>query len=177
MTKKHAASPDASSPPERPTPQALPSVVIVNALSPEAVGSIANQHPDVLVVDLRGDGHKLDLFLEDLLRAVRSTPPDGVFSVGPIEVDTLARTVLLNGRPLSLRRLEYELLCTLIREPYRVFEKDRLLRDVWQWTHGHRSTRMLDQTAHRLRTTLRRDGDELVVNVWGLGYRLIDGES
>ena len=55
-----------------------------------------------------------------------------------------------------------------------VFTKEELLRDVW----GFRSmgtTRTLDSHACRLRGKLGLDGDRFVVNVWGVGYRLIDG--
>jgi DNA-binding response OmpR family regulator len=37
------------------------------------------------------------------------------------------------------------------------------------------ATRTLDSHACRLRQKLRAQGDDFVVNVWGVGYRLIDG--
>lgn len=37
------------------------------------------------------------------------------------------------------------------------------------------TTRTLDSHACRLRGKLGLDGDRFVVNVWGVGYRLIDG--
>jgi DNA-binding response OmpR family regulator len=37
------------------------------------------------------------------------------------------------------------------------------------------STRTLDSHACRLRQKLGRSGDRFVLNVWGVGYRLIDG--
>jgi DNA-binding winged helix-turn-helix (wHTH) protein len=46
---------------------------------------------------------------------------------------------------------------------------------VW----GYRSlgtTRTLDSHACRLRHKLGTRGDRFVVNVWGVGYRLVDGE-
>jgi DNA-binding response OmpR family regulator len=39
------------------------------------------------------------------------------------------------------------------------------------------STRTLDAHACRLRTKLRAHGGEFIVNVWGVGYRLVDGPS
>ena len=53
-----------------------------------------------------------------------------------------------------------------------MFTKDELLRDVW----GYRSftrTRTLDS---RLTTTAkleRAPGDDFVINVWGVGYKLV----
>jgi DNA-binding response OmpR family regulator len=56
----------------------------------------------------------------------------------------------------------------------RVFTKEELLRDVW----GFRSlgrTRTLDSHASRLRRKLAAAGlAGCVVNVWGVGYRLLD---
>jgi DNA-binding response OmpR family regulator len=55
-----------------------------------------------------------------------------------------------------------------------VFTKEELLRDVWGF-RSNGATRTLDSHACRLRQKLRAEGDEFVVNVWGVGYRLVDG--
>ncbi len=55
-----------------------------------------------------------------------------------------------------------------------MFSKEELLRSLWGFrTNG--STRTLDSHACRLRQKLARDGDRYLVNVWGVGYRLVDG--
>jgi len=55
-----------------------------------------------------------------------------------------------------------------------VFTKEELLREVW----GFRSlgrTRTLDSHASRLRRKLQAACDgRFVINVWGVGYRLLD---
>ena len=52
--------------------------------------------------------------------------------------------------------------------------KDELLRTIWGYrSTGH--TRTLDSHACRLRQKLGLHGDRFVVNVWGVGYRLVDG--
>jgi DNA-binding response OmpR family regulator len=55
-----------------------------------------------------------------------------------------------------------------------VFTKEELLRNVWGF-RALGSTRTLDSHACRLRQKLGRGGDRFVLNVWGVGYRLIDG--
>jgi DNA-binding response OmpR family regulator len=96
-----------------------------------------------------------------------------VLEVGPLMVDLETRTTRLYSREIALRRMEFELLVQLAREPARVFAKDELLRAVW----GYRSsaaTRTLDSHASRLRRKLDVDGSRRwVINVWGVGYRLI----
>ncbi|HWI06408.1 MAG TPA: winged helix-turn-helix domain-containing protein, partial [Solirubrobacteraceae bacterium] len=61
----------------------------------------------------------------------------------------------------------------LATEPTRVFTKDELLRAIWGFRSSG-STRTLDSHACRLRHKLGACGDRYVVNVWGVGYRLVD---
>jgi DNA-binding response OmpR family regulator len=69
---------------------------------------------------------------------------------------------------------EYELLLKLMSEPTRVWTKEQLLREVWDFRSLGR-TRTLDSHASRLRRKLQAAGDgPFVVNVWGVGYRLLD---
>jgi DNA-binding response OmpR family regulator len=94
-------------------------------------------------------------------------------AAGPVAVDRATRRVTVHGSAVALAAKEYELLVKLATEPVRVFTKEELLRDVW----GFRSlgrTRTLDSHASRLRRKLARAGaGECVLNVWGVGYRLI----
>jgi DNA-binding response OmpR family regulator len=107
-----------------------------------------------------------------LLRVERSRGAEHV-AVGPLAIDARARAASLHGRPLPLPRLEYELLLHLAREPERVFTKQELLRAVWGYLTPV-CTRTLDSHSSRLRRKLRARGGELwVVNVRGVGYRLI----
>ena len=80
----------------------------------------------------------------------------------------------MRGRRLELSQKEFALLKALATDPTRVCTKEELLRDVWGF-RAMGSTRTLDSHACRLRQKLGRDGDRFVINVWGVGYRLIDG--
>lgn len=97
--------------------------------------------------------------------------------VGDLEIDLGSRTVRVAGDPVRLSAKEYELLVALAEDPERVFRKEELLRDVW----GFRSlgrTRTLDSHASRLRRKLNRNGEPTyVLNVWGVGYRLVAARS
>ncbi|MDQ3066877.1 MAG: response regulator transcription factor [Actinomycetota bacterium] len=111
------------------------------------------------------------------IRAVlrRSSPPvSEIVEVGDLTIDRLARVVAVRGAAVHLAGKEFELLSALADEPYRVFTKDELLRDVW----GYRSftrTRTLDSHVSRLRQKLAQAPDDrFVVNVWGVGYKLVD---
>jgi DNA-binding response OmpR family regulator len=109
-----------------------------------------------------------------LLRRGRRRPGPGRLRIGPLELDPLARQVWLHGEELKLSKKEFALLRALAGDPTRVFTREELLRGVW----GYRSmgrTRTLDSHASRLRKKLSRAGDQFIVNVWGVGYRLLDG--
>ena len=109
-----------------------------------------------------------------LLRRTRHRPRLGRLRVGSLEIDPLSRQVWLRGEPLRLSKKEFALLRALASEPTRVFTREELLRGVW----GFRSigtTRTLDSHAFRLRKKVNAAGDGFIVNVWGVGYRLLDG--
>jgi DNA-binding response OmpR family regulator len=108
-----------------------------------------------------------------LLRRSNRRPIRGCLRAGELEVDPPSREVRLRGDRVILSQKEFALLRTLVSEPTRVFTKDELLRSIW----GYRatgSTRTLDSHACRLRQKLGAHGDRYVVNVWGVGYRLVD---
>jgi DNA-binding response OmpR family regulator len=119
------------------------------------------------------------LELRARLRAVlrraeqRARPAAQVLEVDALRIDMRARSTTLHGSAVGLRRLEFDLLLALAREPRRVFAKDELLSVVW----GYRapgSSRTLDSHASRLRRKLEADGEQRwVINIWGIGYRLL----
>ena len=117
---------------------------------------------------------ELRLRLRAVLRRTRPRQALGRLRVGDLEVDPPSREVRLRGRRIPLASKEFALLRALATEPTRVFTKEELLRDVWGF-RAMGATRTLDSHACRLRHKLARDGDRYVINVWGVGYRLIDG--
>jgi DNA-binding response OmpR family regulator len=92
---------------------------------------------------------------------------------GDVVVDRATRRVTVRDRPVPLSGKQYELLAKLATDPHRVFTRDELLRDVWGYRAASR-TRTLDSHASRLRSKLdEAGGGPYVLNVWGVGYRLL----
>jgi DNA-binding response OmpR family regulator len=100
----------------------------------------------------------------------------GPLRVGPLTIDPVGREVRVDGERVEISNMEFALLRALASEPTRVFTKDELLRDVWGF-RARGNTRTLDSHACRLRGKLVAHGVRFVINVWGVGYRLIDGIS
>ncbi len=114
--------------------------------------------------------------VEAVLRRTTRRRGTGRLRVADLEIDTAARSAHLRGAPLDLSAKEFALLRVLAADPTRVFTKAELLRSIW----GARSvgtTRTLDSHACRLRRKLGADGGRFVVNVWGVGYRLVDAPA
>jgi DNA-binding response OmpR family regulator len=112
-----------------------------------------------------------------LLRRRRRASAVARLRVGTLEIDALARQAWIDGVPVPLSGKEFSLLVTLAREPGRVFKRAELMATVWGWSDGgmtSQHTRTLDSHASRLRRKLSLHGAAYVVNVWGVGYRLID---
>jgi DNA-binding response OmpR family regulator len=106
----------------------------------------------------------------------RLAPRAGPTRVGELVVDPVRRKVLVGEREVVLSRKEFSLLRMLASDPTRVFSKEELLHDVWGYRGPHK-TRTLDSHASRLRRKLDPEQGRFVINCWGIGYRLIDGEA
>jgi DNA-binding response OmpR family regulator len=103
-----------------------------------------------------------------------STSSAEVVTAGELVVDRRTRRVAVRDRSVALSAKEFELLAWLAAEPYRVFTKEELLREVWGFRALGR-TRTLESHASRLRRKLCvAEDDRYVVNVWGVGYRLLE---
>jgi DNA-binding response OmpR family regulator len=111
--------------------------------------------------------------IDALLRRTRTRARLGRVRIGALELDPVARTVWLHGEHVHLSKKEYGLLRTLASDPARVFTREELLRGVWGFPTVV-PTRTLDSHASRLRKKLSRGDSTFVVNVWGVGYRLVD---
>jgi DNA-binding response OmpR family regulator len=120
------------------------------------------------------DHEELLARIRAVLRRVGYSRPE-LIEAGPVKIDPLARGVTVHGNRVLLSQKEFALLLALASDPRRVFSKEELLRDIWGFRSASR-TRTLDSHVSRLRRKLRvlPDSEEIVVNVWGVGYRLLN---
>jgi DNA-binding response OmpR family regulator len=102
-----------------------------------------------------------------------SGPRRATLAIRDLFIDLGSRVVRCREKPVQLSAKEYELLVALAEDPERVLTKEELLRDVWGFRSQGR-TRTLDSHASRLRRKLNLNGEPTyVLNVWGVGYRLV----
>lgn len=100
---------------------------------------------------------------------------NSVFEIGDIRFNAHTMTVTHSGRPLSLTAKELALLELLIRNPDRLFSRERILSNVWG-THEDPLTNVVDVYIGRLRSKLAENSShsctEVIETVRGLGYKI-----
>jgi len=98
-----------------------------------------------------------------------------VIESGDLRIDPAKRTVELDGEPVQLTYVEFELLRALAAEPGRVFTREMLLRALWG-DSAYREPRTIDVHIRHLREKLERDArePEYLFTVRGVGYRFRD---
>jgi two-component system KDP operon response regulator KdpE len=81
---------------------------------------------------------QLDARIRAVLRRAAAGADEGVaaMTVGELVIDPDRRTATLEGRPLELSRLEFDLLAHLARRSPEVVSRRELLAEVWRQPHG-----------------------------------------
>ena len=94
---------------------------------------------------------------------------------GGLRIDFAKRATTLNGEPVDLTYVEFEVLAALARAPGRVFSREMLLERVWG-DSSFRDPRTIDVHIRHLREKIERDPKtpEYLGTVRGVGYRFRD---
>jgi two-component system, OmpR family, response regulator ResD len=90
-----------------------------------------------------------------------------------LTIDNDAHRVLAGGKEVSLTPKEYELLYYLAKTPDKVYSREQLLKDVWNYEFFG-DLRTVDTHVKRLREKLTRVSPEaatMIATVWGVGYK------
>lgn len=111
----------------------------------------------------------------EALRRRSGSEPGPSLSVGPLDIDLVARTARIAGAEIALLPREYALLEYLMRRAGLVVTRAMLLEDVWQFRLGTH-TNAVDVHVGNLRRKLEaRGAPRLIASVRGLGFRLSTG--
>ena len=89
---------------------------------------------------------------------------------GRLEIDLAAHEILADGRSVALTAREFELLTLFVTHPRQVLSREQIFERVWgSW--GDRSA--VSVYVRKLRDKLEADPrhPQLLVTVWGVGYR------
>ena len=109
--------------------------------------------------------------IKSRLRPVESSN-SAELRIGDVVIDVLGHKVRRGQTVIPLTVLEFKILTTLAKEPAKVFTREALLEDVWDYRHAA-DTRLVNVHIQRLRAKVERDPDhpEVVITVRGVGYK------
>ena len=114
--------------------------------------------------------------VENLKQPVQDESKEAdAIQAGPINIDPSRRRVTLDGASVDLTAREFDLLEYFARHPGRVFRRAELLDRVWGYGHeGYEHT--VNSHINRLRSKIECDPShpEVIVTVWGVGYKFSD---
>ncbi|MFB7917598.1 winged helix-turn-helix domain-containing protein [Streptomyces sp. NPDC056061] len=97
-------------------------------------------------------------------------PPAEGQAAGPVGIDAVQRTASVDGKPLDLTYLEFELLAHLVAHPHRVHTRDQLVTTVWGYGHVG-DGRTVDVHVARLRRKLGAEHRRSIQTVRRVGYK------
>jgi len=88
-------------------------------------------------------------------------------------IDNDAHRVTVDGQEVNLTPKEYELLLYLVNSPDKVFSREELLKDVWNYVFFG-DLRTVDTHIKRLREKINNispKAAKMITTVWGVGYK------
>jgi DNA-binding response OmpR family regulator len=99
---------------------------------------------------------------------------DDTLAFDGITLDPATREIAVEGRPVELSALEFDLLAALASAPGRVFTRAQLLERVWGWDYFG-AERVVDVHIGNLRKTLGDDAanPRFIGTVRGVGYKFV----
>ena len=101
-----------------------------------------------------------------------SNTGEPLIQTGNIIIDEAGYSAKLNGAQLDLTYTEFELLKYLAQHPGRVFSRQQLLSDVWDYDYFG-GTRTVDVHVRRLRAKLGSEYESMIGTVRQVGYKFV----
>jgi DNA-binding response OmpR family regulator len=90
-----------------------------------------------------------------------------------LEIDTRSREVKIDGAPVELTAMEFDLLAFLASSPKQVFSRGQLLKHVWDSSTDWQDPSTVTVHIKRVRRKIEADPNQprWITTVWGVGYR------
>lgn len=114
---------------------------------------------------------EVDVRLVALARRSGARKTDGILHQGALEYDSAAQEMRFGGRVVPLPPKALRLVAELLSQPNRVFSRREL--EIAIWGHEQASSDNLRSVLHTLRRALGEDSGVEVVNIHGIGYKLV----
>ena len=126
-------------------------------------------NPDELVFQPVNQGELLTRIKQAIYR-VNGPSGSGLLKVGELTIDQERYDVTVAGRRVSLTYKEFQLLVLLASNPGRVYSRESLLSQVWEYDYLG-GTRTVDVHVRRLRSKIESPGRTFIETIYLVGYR------
>ena len=113
---------------------------------------------------------ELEARLKHQFRQIGKAERAEVIEYGPLGMNFETYQAMIDGQPLDLTYMEYELLKFLASHPGKVFTRETLLNRVWGYDY-YGGARTVDVHIRRLRAKLGEEHANLIQTVRSVGYR------
>ncbi len=107
-----------------------------------------------------------------LRRTSSAAPPQAVLEADGLRLDSASREVTVEGKQVTLRAKEFDLLAAFMNHTGTVLDRERLLQLVWGSDY-YGDTRTIDVHVAWLREKLAGAKHAKIQTVWGVGYKLV----
>ena len=112
---------------------------------------------------------ELEVRLKHVFRRGGSADDVDLIEYGPLAMNLETYQAVIEGRPLDLTYMEYELLKFLAAHPGKVFTRETLLNRVWGYDY-YGGARTVDVHVRRLRAKLGEEHAGLIQTIRSVGY-------
>ncbi|MBR4209130.1 MAG: response regulator transcription factor [Lachnospiraceae bacterium] len=112
------------------------------------------------------------------LGAMPQTVKSEIFTVGPICLNEEEKTVTVDGDPVTLTPIEFNILKLLIRHPGRIYSSSQIYELVWNETPIGAENAVSVHIRHlRQKIEIDPSNPRYLKVVWGMGYKLEGSEK
>ncbi len=108
--------------------------------------------------------------IKNVLR--RAGKANTVLRCGDVSLDIQTGKVNVAGNEVSLTKLEYKILCSMMSYPGKLFTRDEILSDIWDMSGNFVNDNTLSVTMKRIREKLGDTEGKFIKTVRGMGYRI-----
>lgn len=104
---------------------------------------------------------------------LKPEPVKDVLSIGGIELNDAEKSVMVDGEPVNLTPIEYNILHLLMRNPNRVFSSGQIYELVWNENAiGNESSVAVHIRHLREKIEINPSEPRYIKVVWGQGYKM-----
>jgi len=105
-----------------------------------------------------------------------STNNEKIIKFENLVIDTEKYLVTLENKKIDLTFKELELLKVLATNPGRVFSRENLLKNIWDYDY-YGGTRTVDVHVRRLRRKIEDHKNNFIETIWNVGYKFNENKA